>query len=64
MRKVRSDDGSGNVINEYLYCGKKRNKPRVHHRVCESKCKNFESCPYYYKWKKRVHGEEVEPAKK
>ena len=47
------------VLNQYLYCGKKANKPKIHHRICEERCKKFKKCPYYGEWYREYHGNDV-----
>lgn len=59
MRKMRNSNAP-TVLNEYLYCEKKPSKPRIHHRICEERCKKFKKCPYYGEWYREYYGKEIE----
>ncbi len=42
-------------LKKYIHCGKKSNKPQIHHTVCEKACREYSSdgyvnCPYYSDW--------------
>ena len=53
------------VLNEYLYCGKKKHKPRMHHSICESRCRYIKNCIHYKAFRlEREEGVEVELPKK
>ena len=62
MRRMRNSNVN-TVLDPYLYCGKKRNKPRIHHKICEERCKKFKECPYYGEWYREYYGEDVEKKK-
>lgn len=65
MSRLRNSDASALLIGlkgDYLYCDKQKNKPRLHHLVCETKCKKFKSCVSYKNWLAANKIEE-EPAK-
>jgi len=49
MSKMRKNDDS-EYLTPYLVCLKKRNKPRVHHSVCEERCSKSKNCVYYRTW--------------
>ena len=51
------------VLNEYLVCDQKHKKPRIHHSICEARCKKFKKCPYYGEWYREYYGEELEKPK-
>ena len=53
-----SDDTT--VLNQYLYCSTKSNKPRIHHRVCEERCRKVKRCHYYKEWHSQNYVEEAE----
>ena len=64
MPKLRNNNGSIHpVLDEYLYCEIKSSKPRVHHRVCEERCRRIKKCPYYKEWYAQNHEEEIEKPK-
>lgn len=68
MPNMRIGDDT-TVLNQYLYCGTKSNKPRIHHRICEERCKKTKRCPYYKEWRAQncveaVEKKEVKPEKK
>lgn len=46
---------------DYLYCDKKKNKPRVHHLICENNCKKVKKCLSYSRW---LEANKVEEEKK
>lgn len=60
MPKMRNSNDSTVLKDPYLFCSRKRNKPRIHHRICEENCKKFKKCPYYGEWYREYYGEEVE----
>jgi len=51
------------ILNEYLHCEIKSSKPRVHHRVCEERCRRVKKCPYYSEWYREYYGKEIEKPK-
>ena len=62
-----SDDTT--VLNQYLYCVSRHNTPRIHHRICEERCKKTKRCPYYKEWRSQncieeVEKKEIKPEKK
>lgn len=59
MPEMRNDNAS-TVLNQYLYCEKRHNKPRLHHTICENNCKKYKKCPYYSKWYSQNYGKDVE----
>lgn len=59
MHKLRNSNDP-TVLNEYLHCNNKPNKPRIHHRICEERCKKFKSCPYYNEWYGGYYGKKLE----
>ncbi len=50
--------------NEYLHCNSKRNKPQLHHMICESRCKGYKNCYRYGEWYFEYYGKEIEKPKK
>lgn len=38
-------------LSEYVYCLKKRNRPRLHYTICESKCRYNKSCVAFKSFK-------------
>lgn len=32
---------------DYLYCGKKKSNPRLHYKICETKCPFSKNCVYF-----------------
>jgi hypothetical protein len=58
MPELRNPNDS--ELSQYLYCNKKNNKPRIHHTVCEERCKKFKKCPYYGEWYREYYDKEVE----
>ena len=63
MPEMRNDNAP-TVLEAYLYCEKRHNKPRLHHTICENNCKKFKKCPYYSKWYEKNHGKDVEKVEK
>lgn len=64
MPKLRNNNGSIHpVLDEYLHCEIRSSKPRVHHRVCEERCRRLKKCPYYKEWYAQNHEEEIEKPK-
>lgn len=61
MPKMRSGNvGTGDLMmDEYLACGKRHNRPRIHHRICEESCKNKKRCVFYKEWRVLTCEEEV-----
>ena len=61
MPRLRNNNDSIQpVLSPYLYCNNRRNKPRVHHRICEENCKKFKKCPYYGEWYREYYDKEME----
>jgi hypothetical protein len=61
MPKLRNkNDSIHPVLDEYLYCEIKSNKPRIHHRVCEERCRRLKKCPYYGEWYREYYDKELE----
>jgi len=58
MPELRNPNDSD--LSQYLYCNKKNNRPRIHHTVCEERCKKFKKCPYYGEWYREYYDKEVE----
>lgn len=57
------------AVNEYLFCKRNGKQQRIHHRVCEERCKRVKRCPYYKSWvedNKKVENvpKEIESSKK
>ena len=52
MPSVRKRNAATDVEikSDYLYCGKRSNKPRIHHLVCENNCRYSKNCIYYRAW--------------
>lgn len=64
MPKMQNSN-DGKVVNGYLFCGNRPDKARIHHRICEEKCKKLNKCEYYNDWYNSVHGEDfIKPKKK
>ena len=63
MSRMRINNDT-TVLSEYLYCEIKSSKPRVHHRVCEERCRRVKKCPYYKEWYAQNHDEEIKPEPK
>lgn len=63
MRRVQYSDAPTVLKSNHLYCGKKKNKPRVHHLICESNCRYIKRCIYYKAWAAITEEKEVKKAK-
>ena len=59
MPKMRNSNAP-TVLGNHLHCDSKRNKPMLHHSICEAKCKKFKQCPAYSKWYLEYYGKELE----
>ena len=49
MPRLRRKNGTQHIegaaeISEYILCNKKKSKPRIHHLVCENKCRYRKKC--------------------
>jgi len=38
------------VVNDYVFCSKRRNNPRVHYKICD-RCKHIKKCGHYKEFK-------------
>jgi hypothetical protein len=63
MPEMRNDNAP-TVLDAYLYCESRHNKPRLHHTICENNCRKCKKCPYYSKWYANNYGKDVEKAEK
>jgi hypothetical protein len=61
MRKRYDPSVLTGLKGDYLYCDKKKNKPRVHHLICENNCKKVKKCLSYSRW---LEANKVEEEKK
>lgn len=64
MRRVQYSNVKPVLKSEYLWCNSKRNKPQLHHTICEARCKEYMACHEYGKWYFKYYGEELEKPKK
>jgi len=56
---MQSSDERGVVIkSNYLICGDRPDKARIHHDVCEQRCKKIKKCDYYNDWYKEIYDED------
>lgn len=55
MPRLQNHDAEPVLAKVYIHCGKKPNKPQMHHTLCEKACREYSSggyvdCPYYKDW--------------
>lgn len=65
MRRVRYNNVKPILKREWVYCGKKRNKPQMDHIVCEKNCREYKpgkyvECSHYSDWYYKYYGKELE----
>ncbi len=68
MRRVRYNNAQPILKSEYVYCGKKSNRPWLPRLVCEQKCSEYKpgkyvECPHYSKWYYKYYEKELEVPK-
>ena len=52
MPELRSDN-DGTILNPFLYCPHKSNRPRIHYKVCEERCASKKDCMAYINFLKK-----------
>jgi len=62
MPKLRSDN-DGTILNPFLHCPHKLNKPRLHYKICEERCASKKDCMAYINFLKKQKGGEEEVPK-
>jgi len=61
---MRYGNGTAVLMDDYLYCGKRKNQPRIHHLICENRCRYRKKCVFYNQWLEEVAGKKPKPMRK
>ncbi len=60
MRRVWKRNAKPVLKTEYLWCDAKRNKPQLHHVICEARCEKYTECHDYSEWYFKYYGKEID----